>query len=99
MEVKTGYTLTKHYYSQQFDDLAHTKVTFEVGEDASLTQMLDAFEHFLKASGFSFDGYLDFVKDDEVDPFVEELVKHQNEPHPPRWAAKSDLMSTFDEKM
>ena len=96
MEVKTGYTLIKHYYSHQFDDLAHNKVTFDVAEDASLNQMLDAFEHFLKASGFSFDGQLDFVKDDEVDPFVEELVK---EPHPPRWAAKSDLMSTFDEKM
>ena len=153
MEVKTGYTLIKHYYSHQFDDLAHNKVTFDVAEDASLDQMLDAFEHFLKASGFSFDGQLDFVKDDEVDPFIEELVNQQKselpyasdkeiadekigkwlsaaledtstcqsmkddinewfrvtelppvrfqakEPHPPRWAAKSDLQSTFDEKM
>ena len=88
MEVKTGYTLIKHYYSHQFDDLAHNKVTFDVAEDASLDQMLDAFEHFLKASGFSFDGQLDFVKDED-EPL----------PHPPRWAAKSDLMSTFDEKM
>ena len=97
MEVKTGYTLTKHYYSQEFDDLAHTKVTFEVGEDASLNQMLDAFQYFLKASGFSFDGYLDFVKDDEVDPFVEDMInRHKEEkpnpldavPHPPRWAVE-----------
>jgi predicted house-cleaning NTP pyrophosphatase (Maf/HAM1 superfamily) len=96
MEVNTGYTLIKHYYSATFDEFAHSKVTFDIAEDAYLDQMLDAFEHFLKASGFSFDGRLDFVKDEEPDPFIEELVK---EPHPPRWAAKSDLMSTFDEKM
>jgi len=64
MEVKTGYTLTKHYYSEQFDDCAHTKVTVEVAQDASRYQMLDAFEHFLMASGFSFDGHLDFVKEE-----------------------------------
>jgi len=85
----TGFTFIKHYYSQQFDDLAHSKVTFEVGEDASLTQMLDAFEHFLKASGFNFDGYLDFVKDDEVDPFVDYIYNEkEKKPHPPRWAVE-----------
>jgi len=77
MEVKTGYTLIKHYYSATFDEFAHSKVTFDIAEDAFLDQMLDAFEHFLKASGFSFDGRLDFVKDDEDDPFIDELVNHQ----------------------
>lgn len=64
-EVKTGYTLTKHYYSHQFEEMAHSKVTFEIAEDASLNQMLDAIQYFLKASGFHFDGYLDIVKDDD----------------------------------
>ena len=91
MEVKTGYTLIKHYYSATFDEFAHSKVTFDIAEDAFLNQMLDAFEHFLKASGFSFDGRLDFVKDDEDED--EPL------PHPPRWAATSDRNSVFDEKM
>ena len=108
MEVKTGYTLIKHYYSATFDDFAHSKITFDIDEDANLSQMLDAFEHFLKASGFSFDGYLDFVKDEIDDPFYDELVEHKKselpyasdkEPHPPRWAATSDRNSVFDEKM
>lgn len=107
MEVKTGYTLTKHYYSHHFDDLAHDKVIVEVAEDSNITQMLNAFEHFLKASGFSFDGYIDIVPvDDDHEPFIEEPVELENkEPQPPRWAQenaaanKMNKMSVFDEKM
>ena len=89
VETKTGFTLTKHYYSHQFEEMAHSKVTFEIAEDASLNQMLDAFEHFLKASGYSFDGYLDFVKDDEVDPLTEYIYNEkEKKPHPPRWAVE-----------
>jgi hypothetical protein len=39
----------------------------EVAGDLNLAQLLEKFEDFLKGSGFSFDGHLDFVVD-EPDP-------------------------------
>ena len=95
-EAKKGSTFIKHYYPEKFEDCPHYMAEITVDEDATISEMCQAFELFLKVSGYSFDGHVDIVKDEEPDPFIEELVK---EPHPPRWAAKSDLMSTFDEKM
>jgi hypothetical protein len=98
----TGFTFIKHYYSQQFEDIAHSKITYEVGEDASLTQMLDAFENFLKASGFVFDGYLDFVKDEELikggDPFVDETMDSKRDPYgvPTGYVPRQNFLKTDD---
>lgn len=103
-KAKKGSTFTKHYYSQTFEDEPHYTAEITVDEDSNLTQMCRAFELFLKVSGYEFDGYVDIVKDEERDLFVEELVKN-NEPvfekgYPSYEAVnKSDLMSTFDEKM
>lgn len=41
-----------------------TDITFEV-DTVSLAELVQAFEHFLKASGFSFDGQLEVVSDEE----------------------------------
>ena len=96
-ETKKGSTFIKHYYSETFEDEPHYTAEITVDEDATISEMCRAFELFLKVSGYHFDGNVDIVPfEEEPNPFIEELVK---EPHPPRWAAKSDLMSTFDEKM
>ena len=94
----TGFTFIKHYYSQQFEEIAHSKVTYEVAEDASLTQMLDAFENFLKASGFVFDGVLDFVKPDDDDPFVDETMNSKRDPYgvPTGVVPRQNILKTKD---
>jgi len=88
VETKKGSTFIKHYYSHTFEDCPHYTAEITVDEDATISEMCRAFELFLKVSGYHFDGNVDIV------PFEDEPL-----PHPPRWAAKSDLMSTFDEKM
>jgi hypothetical protein len=52
-------------------DPYHTKrVEFQVRDNSSLDEMLDAFENFLKANGYHFDGNVDIVPEDsmEIDP-------------------------------
>ena len=92
----TGFTFIKHYYSQQFDDLAHSKVTYEVGEDASLTQMLDAFENFLKASGYSFDGVVDIVPHESE--YVDETMDSKRDPYgvPTGYVPRQNFLKTDD---
>lgn len=41
-----------------------TKVIIQLDAN-SLPELLEAFEDFLRASSFSFDGHLEIVKDDE----------------------------------
>jgi hypothetical protein len=52
-------------------DPYHTKrVEFQVRDNSSLDEMLDAFENFLNANGYHFDGNVDIVPEDsmELDP-------------------------------
>jgi hypothetical protein len=39
-------------------------IVMEVQDEASRDEMLEAYESFLKAVGYSFDGHLDFVDED-----------------------------------
>jgi hypothetical protein len=49
-------------------DSYHTKrVEFQVRDNSSLDEMLDAFENFLKANGYEFDGNVDIVPEDSFD--------------------------------
>ena len=41
-------------------------IVMEIEDEASRDEMLEAYESFLKAVGYSFDGRLDFVKEDEI---------------------------------
>jgi len=45
----------------QYNDNSE-KVVFEVPRDASLSDMLDAFERFLRAATYCFDGHLEIVE-------------------------------------
>jgi hypothetical protein len=52
-------------------DPYHTKrIEFQVRDNSNLDEMLDAFENFLKANGYNFDGNVDIVPEDsmELDP-------------------------------
>jgi hypothetical protein len=52
-------------------DPYHTKrIEFQVKDNSNLDEMLDAFENFLKANGYNFDGNVDIVPEDsmELDP-------------------------------
>ena len=45
---------------------ATNKIEFTVQDEASLDQMLESFEYFLRASGYHIDGYIDVVPHDET---------------------------------
>ena len=40
------------------------KIEMTITDEASLTEMLEAFEAFLRASGYTVDGKLDIVEDE-----------------------------------
>ena len=47
-------------------DPYHTKrVEFQVRDGSNLDEMLDAFENFLKANGYHFDGNVDIVQEED----------------------------------
>lgn len=103
-DTKKGSTFIKHYYSHTFEDCPHYTAEITVDEDATISEMCHAFELFLKVSGYSFDGYVDIVKDED------EITDSMRDPygvptgvvpkvHPPRWAVEPDRNSVFDEKM
>ena len=70
-----------------------TKVEFTIPSDADLTDMLEQFELYLKAVGFSFDGNVDIVPVDEYgnygenNPPVGESKKKLWDATPEEWNA------------
>jgi hypothetical protein len=49
-----------------FKTTHHTnRIEFNVDDDASLDEMCDAFQHFLMANGYSFDGNVEIVPNEE----------------------------------
>jgi len=67
--------------------------------------MCHAFELFLKVSGYSFDGYVDIVKDED-EPVTypprwasENAAKPVHEEVPTGYVPTGDRMSVFDTKM
>lgn len=65
--MTTKYTFKQEYSGFKVHDIGHppTTVSMEIEGDLSLPQILERFEDFLRGAGFRFDGYLDFVQDDE----------------------------------
>ena len=49
-----------------------TKLSLSVDREATLSELLNEFESFLRASGIEFDGTIEVVQDVETDPFDEE---------------------------
>ena len=60
----------KFSYENTYPEQLPTTVEFTVSSDASLTDMLEQFELYLKAVGFNFDGNLDIVPEDRFDDTV-----------------------------
>ena len=105
VETKKGSTFIKHYYSHTFEDCPHYTAEITVDEDATISEMCHAFELFLKVSGYSFDGYVDIVKDED-EPVTypprwasENAAKAVHDEVPTGYVPKSDRNSVFDEKM
>jgi len=62
-------------------DPYHTKrVEFQVRDNSNLDEMLDAFENFLKANGYNFDGNVDIVPEHSFDDTVREPVFEKGYP-------------------
>jgi hypothetical protein len=56
-------------------DPYHTKrIEFQVKDNSNLDEMLDAFENFLKANGYHFDGNLDIVPEHSFDETVSNSI-------------------------
>jgi len=56
-------------------DPYHTKrVEFQVRDNSNLDEMLDAFESFLKANGYNFDGNVDIVPEHSFDETVRNSI-------------------------
>lgn len=53
----------KYTFIQEDSDRIKTIIKHEIDGIVSLTDLVEHFERFLKASGYVFDGYLDFVDD------------------------------------
>jgi hypothetical protein len=58
-------------FEYQFDENS-AKVTVELSPESDLTTVLEQFEAFLKASGYAFDGLLDFVAEEDENKFTGE---------------------------
>jgi hypothetical protein len=104
-ETKKGSTFIKHYYSSTFEGCPHYTAEITVDEDATISEMCHAFELFLKVSGYSFDGYVDIVKDED-EPVTypprwasENAAKPVHEEVPTGYVPTGDRMSVFDTKM
>ena len=56
-------------------DPYHTKrIEFQVRDNSNLDEMLDAFENFLKANGYNFDGNVDIVPEHSFDETVRNSI-------------------------
>jgi len=56
-------------------DPYHTKrIEFQVRDNSNLDEMLDAFENFLKANGYKFDGNVDIVPEHSFDETVRNSI-------------------------
>jgi len=56
-------------------DPYHTKrIEFQVRDNSNLDEMLDAFENFLKANGYNFDGNVDIVPEPSFDETVRNSI-------------------------
>ena len=63
-----------------FDPYHTERIEFQVRDNSSLDEMLDAFENFLKANGYHFDGNVDIVPEDNFDDTVREPVFEKGYP-------------------
>lgn len=52
-------------FTYQFDEKS-PKVTVELSPESDLGEVLEQFEAFLKAAGYSFNGQVDIVEDSNV---------------------------------
>jgi len=51
-------------FEYQFDE-NYPKVLVEMSSESNLSDIVQQFEGFLKAAGYSFAGHLDFIDDEE----------------------------------
>ena len=64
----------KFIMENDYPDQLSTTVEFTVPSDADLTDMLEQFELYLKAVGFSFDGNIDIVPEHSFDDTVRNSI-------------------------
>lgn len=70
----------KFVYENDYEGQLSTTVEFTVPSDADLNDMLEQFEYYLKAIGFSFDGNVDIVPEHSFDDTVREPVFEKGYP-------------------
>ena len=70
----------KFSYENTYPEQLPTTVEFTVSSEASLTDMLEQFELYLKAVGFNFDGNVDIVPEHSFDDTVREPVFEKGYP-------------------
>jgi len=75
----------KFSFENTYPEQLSTTVEFTVPSDADLTDMLEQFELYLKAVGFSFDGNIDIVPEHSFDDTVRGFDEYGNygENNPP----------------
>lgn len=54
-------------FTYQYDKTS-PKVVVRLHSDSTLDEVLTQFEGFLKAAGYSFDGELDFIEEEQKEP-------------------------------
>jgi hypothetical protein len=62
---KKGYHTWTYVANKKFGG-GLDNIEFRIDEEVSLDEIVEHFESYLKAVGFSFEGHLDFVYDEEI---------------------------------
>lgn len=60
----------KFVYENDYEGQLNTKIEFTIPSDASLTDMLEQFQYYLKGVGFHIDGNIDIVPEHSFDDTV-----------------------------
>jgi len=62
--MKHTFTYEQEFEQLTFSSIPETRVEYTI-ESAYLPEMLEAFENYLKACGFVFDGHVEIVEDED----------------------------------
>lgn len=64
MKIESEYIRFIHYTSGN-SGYPESKIEITIGADSTLSEVIEKFESFLKASGYIFNGTLDIVEDEQ----------------------------------
>lgn len=75
-----GFKFIRTPYESPYRGTDGKSVTIELDQDSDLDDMLEAFDSFLKASGYGFKGKVEIVEEQEEAQEQKEILPDEDEP-------------------